>query len=540
MTDLVTPSRSLGYSGIFLDFLAGKDSARQFFSARRIEDVASRLDVLSYDRERIAAILERQNRAFGASDDTFANIEKLKEKRALCAFTSQQACLFGGPLLIIIKALAIAKAARRYSEQLNRPVVPVFWIAGDDHDFEEVNHTYVLDRQGETARISYETPPAVELPTAEIRFSDVAELEKVKGALKAVLGDTDFTPELYDLIDSSYTTDSTFVTAFGKLVARLTGQFGLILFSPGDPAVKKSAAPFFTEILNKQDELHNVITTTNRHIERHGYHLQVQKKDNVTHLFYNLDGRRPVTRQGDNFFIGDRRYTEDELRQCIDESPDRASPDVMLRPVLQSYLFPVLTQKGGPSEIAYLAQINPIFALFSLAAPYYMARPSVTFVEKRFEKLMAEYEIAFEELTGDIEQVVNRVLAKSFPDNLESTFEQLKRDVEHRFSEFVGESLKFDPALRQFATQTYGKIDFTLKQFEGKVFASHKKKSKKTRDRIYQLWHTVYPNRALQERSLNVAYFLSRYGLDFISFMYDNIDCEKKAHQVVHLSEFRT
>jgi uncharacterized protein YllA (UPF0747 family) len=265
----------------------------------------------------------------------------------------------------------------------------------------------------------------------------------------------------------------------------------------------------------------------------------VQKKDNATHLFCNLDGRQPVMRERDDFLIGDRRYTEDELRQCVDESPDRASPDVMLRPVLQSYLFPVLTQKGGPSEIAYLAQVNPIFALFGLAAPYYMARPSLTFLEKRFEKLMAEHDITFEELTGDIERVVNRVLAKSFPENLESKFERLRHDVEHRFGEFIEESLQFNPSLNQFAHQTYGRVDYALKQYEGKVFASHKKKSKETRDRIYRLWHALYPNRALQERTLNITYFLSRYGFDFLSFMYDKIDCEQTAHQVVHLKEFQ-
>jgi len=540
MSDLVMPGKSLGYSDIYLDFLAGQDSARRFFPAASIEDVAIGLDTVSYDREQIVAALERQNRLFGASDETFANIEKLKDKKALCAFTSQQACLFGGPLLIIIKALAIVKAAHRYSEQLKRPVVPVFWIAGDDHDFEEVNHTYMLNHKGEPVKIIYGTPPKVELPTAEIKFSDKAELEKAKEAFKTTLGDTDFTPNLYDLIDSSYTSDSTFVSAFGKLMASLTSKFGLILFSPGDPAVKKLAAPFFMDILNKQDELHDVITATNQHIERQGYHLQVQKKDNSTHLFLNLDGRRPITREGDDFLIGDKHYTKEELSKYINKSPDRVSPDVMLRPVLQSYLFPVLTQKGGPSEIAYLAQVNPIFSLFGLVSPYYMARPSLTFLEKRFEKLMAEHRISFEELIGDIEQVINRVLARSFPENLESKFEKFKYDLKRSFDENLEEFLTFDPALKQFASQTYGKIDFSLKQFEAKVFVSHKKKSKQTRDRIYRLWHTMFPNRALQERSLNIMYFLARYGQDFLSFMYDKMDCEEKAHQIIHLSEFQS
>jgi bacillithiol biosynthesis cysteine-adding enzyme BshC len=537
MTDLITPGKAMGYTDIYLDFISGQDSATHLFSSKSVEEVAARLDTVSYDRERIAAILERQNRLLGASDLTFANIEKLKNEKTVCAFAGQQAVLFGGPLLIMIKALAVVKAARLYSEQLQRPVVPIFWMAGDDHDFAEVNHTWVLNRQGELEKISYETPPKLELPASEMSFSDATELERSKESLKTALGATEFTSELYELLEKCYTPQDTFITAFGKLMAALTRDLGLILFSPGDSEVKQHAAPFFHTILDLQDQLHTVITTTNSHVQEQGYHIQVEKKDNASHLFLNLDGRKPIMRDGDGFLLGGQRFSKQELVAYLSKSPEKASPDVMLRPVLQSYLFPVVTQKGGPAEIAYMAQINPIFGLFGLVAPFYLARPSATFVEKRFAKLMAEHNISFEELTGDIEQVINRVLAKSFPENLGKRFDRLKQDVEHRFGEFVQDSLQFDPALSQFATQTYGKIDFTLKQFEGKVFSSHKKKSKQTRDRLYRLWHALYPNRALQERSLNISYFLSRYGFDFIRFMYDKIDCEENAHQMVHLAE---
>jgi bacillithiol biosynthesis cysteine-adding enzyme BshC len=540
MTDLITPGKAMGYTDIYLDFISGQDSATQLFSSKSVEEVAARLDAVSYDRERIAAILERQNRLLGASDLTFANIEKLRNERAVCAFAGQQAVLFGGPLLTMIKALAVVKAARLYSEQLQRPVVPIFWMAGDDHDFAEVNHTWVLNRQGELEKISYETPPKVELPASEITFADEAELERSKGSMKTALGATEFTPELYELLERCYTPQDTFVTAFGKLMATLTRDFGLLFFSPGDAEVKQHAAPFFHTILDLQDQLHTVITTTNSHVQEQGYHIQVEKKDNASHLFLNLDGRKPVMRERDGFLVGDKSYSRNKFAEYINESPDRVSPGVLLRPLFQSYLFPVVIQKGGPAEIAYFAQMNPVFQLFRLVPPYYQARPSATFVEKRFAELMAEHNISFEELTGDVEQVINRVLAKSFPENLEKRFDRLKQDVERRFGEFVEESLQFDPALSQFATQTYGKIDFTLKQFEGKVFSSHKKKSKQTRDRLYRLWHALYPQRALQERSLNVSYFLSRYGFDFIRFMYNKIDCEENAHQMVHLAELTT
>ena len=211
----------------------------------------------------------------------------------------------------------------------------------------------------------------------------------------------------------------------------------------------------------------------------------------------------------------------------------------MTRPVLQSHLFPVLSQKGGPAEIAYLAQINPIFQIFDLVTPYHMARPSATVIERRFENIMTEHEISFEELTDDIEQVINRVLAASFPENLEHKFKTLSERVETQFKEFVRDSLNFDRSLSSFAGQVYGKIDYNLKQFESKVFSAHKRKSGETRERIYKLWNALYPNRGLQERSLNTSYFISKYGKDIVQFLYDQLDSEEKAHQLIYVSEMK-
>ncbi|HWR82549.1 MAG TPA: bacillithiol biosynthesis cysteine-adding enzyme BshC [Candidatus Deferrimicrobium sp.] len=537
MTDLVHPAKSLGYSDLYLDFLSGKDTIRQFFCAARAEDVAHQLDRRSYARDSMAEILSRQNRLFGASDATFSYIERLRQTDTVCIFAGQQAGLFGGPMLVIIKALAIVKAAHDWSARLKRPVVPIFWIAGDDHDFGEINHTWVLNRDGGLAKVSYESSPVAALPAARIRFSDASELEKAITLLRESLGQTDFTPDLYRLIENAYTPDDTFVSAFGKLMARLTGQFGLILFSPADDEVKQLAAPLFKEFLNRRRDLQAAIADTNRRLRNDGYHTQVYEKEDSTHLFCDLDGRKLVTFHGEDFLVGEKGYTAGQLAEVADKNPERLSPDVLLRPVLQSYLFPVLLQMGGPSEIAYFAQCHRLFEIFGLTAPFYAARPSATLVEKRFEALLREESIALEELSGDIEQLINRVLARSFPEDLDKRFEQLRHDLGHRFNATVEESLMFDPSLKQFAAQTHGKLDFTLKQFAEKVFVSHKKKSKESRDRLYRLGNALYPNRTLQERSLNIACFLSRYGFDILRFMYDRIDVNETAHQLVNLSE---
>ncbi len=539
-TDLIPPSKSLGYSDIYLDFVAGNDPPKHLYYAESLEAVAKQLDAVDYRRERLVEIVKNQNSICSAPEETFRNIEKLKDPRAVCLFAGQQAGLFGGPMFTIIKAVAVVKAAALYEKQLGRPVVPMFWVAGDDHDFEEVNHMFVLDRETEIQKISYATPPPQEDSVADVQFADADELERAKSQLKEILGETDFTPALYELLDASYTSKDTFATAFGKFMTGLMKGTGLVLFCPGFEEVKKLAVPFFKTIIDKQEELHRRISAANDEINRLGYHIQVEKKENASHLFYNIDGRKPVMRDNGGFTVGEKRFTREELDKAIEEHPEQFSPDVMTRPVFQSYLFPTVSQKGGPAEIAYLAQVNPIFEVFGLPAPYYKARPTVTIIEKRFEKIMKQYEISFEELTGDIEQVINRVLSKSFPDSIEASSHKLKEDVEKRFEQFMKESLEFDPSLRKFGKQIFGKIDYNLKQFESKIFSSHKKKSQDTRDRMYRVWHALYPERGFQERTLNVTYFISKYGFDFVSFLSQTMDSEEKAHQLLHLSEMTT
>ncbi|UCD63565.1 MAG: bacillithiol biosynthesis cysteine-adding enzyme BshC [Candidatus Zixiibacteriota bacterium] len=538
MSNLIAPSKALGYSSIFLDFLSGSGVAKDFYPATDPADVARRLDAVAYRRDHIVAILEKQNSLYGASDKTLANIEKLKDPLAVCLFAGQQAILFGGPMLIMYKALSLVKAAHAYTEKLGRPVIPVFWIAADDHDFEEVNHTYVLSRSSELTKICYETPPTVELPISEVRLSDSTGLDKARNTLQAALGQTDFTSDLYALIERCYTPEDTFVTAFGKFMAALTADLGLVFFSPGDPDAKRLAAPLFKDIVSRGHDLQQMLSETNLKIRDSGYHIQVEKAEDATHLFYNLDGRSPVHRQGDGYVAGEARLSRDDLMARIDEHPERFSPDVMTRPVMQSYLFPVVSQKGGAAEIAYLAQVHRIFDLFGLVTPYYRSRPTMTVIEKRFERLMTEHAITFEQLTGDIEQVINRVLTESFPDDIEDRFGEFRAELTDHFARLTTRALEFDPSLSDLAEKTKGKIDFVVKALENKVFSSHKKKSSETRERIYRLHAALYPNRNFQERSLNISYFLSKYGPGFIPYLFEAMDCREKAHQLIYLSEY--
>ena len=535
-TRLIAPGPQLGYSRLYLDFVAGR--ARELFPASTIDDLVDRVAGPGRDRRAVLEILRRQNRDFGASAATLENVERLADPRSVCVFAGQQAGLFGGPLFTIIKALAVARTARLYSERLRRPVIPIFWIAGDDHDFEEANHTYLVDRRGELRRLAYRTAPPSGTTAAGTVLADAAELERVKAEFRECLGESEFTPALYDLVERAYTPGATLVTAFGRLMAQLTGDLGLVLFNPGDAELKRTAAPFFRAAVEKQSSIRDSLASANQRLQDAGYHLQVEKKENAAHLFYHRDGRTPIMRERQRFVAGERSFTEPEMLREIDSHPDLFSPDALLRPLFQAYLFPVAVQMAGPSELAYMAQMNPLFALFELTAPLHRARPSLTLIEPRLGQQMDQMGIRFEDLTGDVEQVVNRVMTASFPSHLESNFQTLREALARQFEEFRARVLGFDPGLKESAEQTRGKIDFAVKGFESKVFAAHKKKSQQTRDRIYRLYNTLFPNRGLQERSLNVSYFLARYGIGSVKYLYERMEPEQTAHQLITMSDY--
>jgi uncharacterized protein YllA (UPF0747 family) len=241
---------------------------------------------------------------------------------------------------------------------------------------------------------------------------------------------------------------------------------------------------------------------------------------------------------GSAFTIGDRRTTRSELDTLLQAHPETFSTDVLTRPLLQSWLFPVLIQMGGPSEIAYFAQVDPLFAVFQLPAPVFRARPTLTLVERRSEQLMQEHRVSFEDLLGDVEQVVNRVLAETFPERIEGRFEDFRKALEDKFNHLNDEVISFDPTLKGMAEQTRGKVDFLLKGLEAKVFAAHKKKGQETRERIYRLNNSLYPQHMLQERCLNITYFLARYGAGIVTYLYEYMNSEETAHQLLSLSSY--
>jgi len=539
MTDqLVKPTEKFKHTELYLDFLEGKPAIKKYLMAESPEGVADKIGPSKIDRDELCDILIDQNKDFQAKERVFASIESLRQKDALCVFGGQQSGLFGGPLLTLYKAIDIIKRARLLEKKLARPVIPIFWIACDDHDFEEINHTYFINRDGSLQKISYDPPEVPPIPTARISLDHEESFDRLAEEARDAFGGTEFSEELLDRLSKAYSPNETLARAFAKYMNDILPDLGLVFFCPDNDRVKSLSKDFFERIVESFFRLKQVLGETSENLLSDNYHIQAEKKDSAVHMFYHNPDRVPIHCLDDAYHYGDKRVGLPAMLDLINRNPENFSPDVLTRPLWQSYLFPVVGQIGGPSEIAYFCQIGGLFKLYDMVQPFYYPRASATLVEKRTEEIFNKYDIKLSDLTGDIEQLINRIAEDSFPSDLEKKNERFRKKFDDEYLKFENEMVEFDSNLEPMSKQTYGKIDYALKEFEKKIFSAHKKQMKAARQRIYKMATAAFPDRGLQERTLNINYFISKYGFEIVDFIVKSLKTETTDHQLIYLSNF--
>jgi len=536
---LVKPAEVYHYSAVYRDFLARDPKITKYLPVESPAEAAQSIAGTGVDRNALCDILIRQNEAWHAKPATMAAIEKLRQEDALCVFTGQQVGLLGGPLYTLYKAVGVVKMAAKLQMEFDRPVVPVFWMAADDHDFDEIRHFHYIEKDGSAGKFIFGSESVEGLPASDIHFDKEDDYNTLVDAVKGAFGATDFTDELYERLFAAYTMDINFVDSFARLFADLFPDLGLIFFSPGDVEVKSLSRRFFQKVVEHYFNVKTLLEETATTLEMDGYHIQAEKKLSAVHLFYHDPSRRAIHFADESYLVGDKQLALPGLHDLIERNPERFSPDVLTRPVWQSYLFPVVAHCGGPGEIAYFCQIGKLFKLFKLTQPYYFARPSATIVEPRQEELMIRHGIGLEDFTDDVEQLINRVLAKFFPEDMDEQLQRFRRRLDNDYEELANYVVEFDDQLKPMTEQVYGKLDYALKALEKKIFGRHKKQMKDTRAQIYRLVSALYPYRNVQERSYNINYYISKYGPGILDYIIDRLTLDTTDHQMINLSDYR-
>jgi len=523
---------------LFTDFLSDHSRVQQFYPRSAYfkqwcEDEASGLRDDSERRQRVSAILERQNQSWGASRKTLENISRLRAGAA-AVVTGQQVGLFGGPLFSIFKALTAVKLADE-ATQSGVECVPVFWLATEDHDMEEVNQIAIPGSDRFPQKLTSPSLGMSNSPVGRVRFG--AEIGTIVEAAAELMGPS----EISELLRETYCPGETFGTAFARLFSRIFADWGVILLDASDPEFHQIAKPVYRAAIERAAELDEALLVRGKALEAVGYHQQVKVTPSSTLLFTLRNGARVAVHRRANgqgsaeFVIEEGRISQAELLNRVASSPEEFSANVLLRPVIQDYLLPTVAYVGGAAEVAYFAQVGVVYeALLERVTPI-VPRLSATIVEPKPKGLLERYGLRLPDLFSGPEGLREDMASRTLPRELQSAFDQAEASLEKSLAAIREGLARLDTTLVDSATNAASKMQHQLTQLRSRAARAELRQTEVLGRHADLLCNSLYPNKTLQEREVAGIYFVARYGAEFLRGVYDTIHTDCLDHQVIVL-----
>ena len=523
---------------LFTDFLYQFDRVRSFYSFAPFDDAAffQAAKSVTYPEETraaVAAVLEEQSGRFGATDHTRSNLERFRRGSA-AVVTGQQVGLFTGPMFAFYKALTAIHMAERLTAA-GLDCVPVFWLATEDHDLEEVNHAFLLDANYQPHRIADEGEPHVpDAPVGELTLS-AGFTRQIEQAIR-LLPETAWKPELARTLEETYRPGETFGSAFGHLMARLMGRFGVLLLDPMHPRLHRLAVGLFRQALESADELRQALLDRNRKLAQAGYHAQVHVANHSTLLFQRSGGQRTALRRRDGeFLLDDEQRSTAELLDHLERSPDDFSPNVLLRPVLQDYLLPTVAYIGGPAEVAYLAQASVLYHRLLGRMPVIHPRASFTLLDARASEMLGRYQVTLPDVLAGPQLLREKMAEQLLPSELAATFAQDERQLRELLTNLGRKMEAFDHTLADAVATSARKMNYQLAKIKRKAARAAGLGSQQMEHDAVVLENLIYPRKNLQERVYSGISFLGWFGPDLLDRLYQRISPHSADHQVLVL-----
>jgi bacillithiol synthase len=532
-----------GHHNLFLDYLYEFENVTSFYKRdfRQRENYLKLFKELSennYFREELGCIVSKQYAGLEPSEATLNNISLLQQKQTIAVVTGQQLGILGGPLYTFNKILTAVKLAERLSERYDEfNFVPVFWLEGDDHDFEEVSSIKVIDQNNSLVEIKYSDEQFnVEKrgSIGSIKFNNGLNL--FFDELRNNLMPTEFTEPLLDKLTSIYSEGSGFKEAFTKLLFWLFDKYGLVIFDPQDNEVKNLLKPVFIHELENFHEHTEFSVNRSAELEE-VYHAQVKVRP--VNLFYNFEGGRYLIEPAESGFRlkGKRKkFSLEELKTLIETEPQHFSPNVLLRPICQDYLLPTAFYIAGPSEVSYFAQVNPFYDFFNVTPPFIYPRASATLIEKNVQAIINKYGINYKDIFIDLEHLKSKIVNDLTNNSIDDIFSKANNEIELALDNLKEKLFEIDKTMSDAAAKYKQKIAGYMSELKSKSSDAQKKKYESTVRQIEKAASILYPEGSLQEREINFVYFANKYGIEFIDMLYNELEVSKFEHQLIPVS----
>ena len=532
-----------GSTKLFLDFINFTGAAPRFYKydfrdPSSYVKAAERIDRKSYKREELVSIIRDATHHLNLPEKAKANIDKLANSECLVVFAGQQVGMLLGPMYTVIKALTAFKLASKLESELGRPVVPCFWMATDDHDFEEIKDVRILSRAGECMEISYEpaSPPAG-APMADVLLDD--RIKDLISQVEKNLLETEFTGHIKNLLESSYMPGKHLPEAFATLFNQLMEDFGIVPVDPNYPGLKKIMSPVFRREIENHNEIFEHFERRSLDIISAGRHRQVHKTGGTLNLFINKNGRRNIIVENRRFRLDghDGIYSGEQLLEMLDKSPEKFSPNVCLRPIAQCLAFPTVCQVVGPSEAAYFAQIQPLFDYLNVPWPVVKPRIFATIVEPHIQKIFKKLSLDFAFLYDDTEHEISRAIKEKFPPETQQKAESLRSEIDKPLRDLLKSLENSDSESGQAIEHTRKRIDHEMNHLSKKLFTAHKKRHETVKGQIHRAAKFLFPVSKFQERVLSPVYFANKFGPGIFKEIESKLDIDSVDHQIIEIGK---
>ncbi len=483
-----------------------------------LKSAAAKAEVAPETRRIVVEVLREQNRKFGSSDAVAKNLDRLASG-AVAVVTGQQVGLFGGPAYSIYKAISAVAYARELTRQ-GIDAVPVFWLATEDHDLAEIDHAFWVTSKGLQEFSLPHTESAEGHRVGEVTLGDAitAVVSRAADSLEGPDADA-----VANALRESYQPSETFGSAFGKLMARLVPQLGIILLDPLDARLHQVSAKIYRRALDDSDALREALIARSKELERGGFHAQVKVARESTLLFYNVGGRRePLRSRNGKFFAGKSQFSLEELQTAIDREPEAFTPNVLLRPIVQDTLLPTAAYIGGPAEIAYMAQAEVVYKSLLGRMPAILPRSSFTLIEPPVTRLLKKYSLTFEDILAGRQSVRTKMERTSLPRALAKKFDAHEKSLHKILSAYRDPLKKLDKTLLGALDSAEKKMLFQFAKLKGKAGRAENLRTGVLDRHERILLDALYPHRDLQERLLGALPFLAAYGAGLVAHLADS------------------
>lgn len=485
-----------------------------------------RLHELSTDRGQsapralLADALRTYNKRVNRHPAVLDHIDMLEKEDSVVVIGGQQAGVLTGPLYTIYKAVTIIQLARVQREKLRVPVIPVFWVAGEDHDFEEANHIWVKDGAGtRLKRVRLDMDSGKKQPVGKRQIVN----EDVEAFLREVADhhlDSAYKNQWLHKARELANRAETLSDWFAHMMHTLFADEGLVLIDSAAEEFKQAAAPFYAELLAKSDALHKAVQNRTEHVKKLGFAPQVQLQNGQANVFIEQKGERQLLFQEDGAFFtknGEATYSREQLKEIARSHPEQLSTNVVTRPLLQTYLFPTLAAVTGPGEIAYWGQYGEAFSLFEWKMPILFPRVSFTLVERDVQKALNTFGLTREDAMFRLEAFREKWLDAQNDFDADALFSELETEVVKLHEDKTEPILSLDGGMADIAAKNRERIVRELRYLHNHVEKAIRLKHDASLKKLERIQLTLRPNHQLQERIFNVFSYVNQYGWEWLN-----------------------